>query len=1422
MEYRVLGPLEVSGPDGRITLEGRRERAVLAALIMARGEVLSTDRLLDAVWGDSPPRSAAKSVQNHVLRLRKVLGAEAIETREPGYCIAVEPGAIDASRFETLIRAGRVHSASGDHGAAIDSLRSALALWRGRPLQELEHYDDAVAEAARLGELHRTASEELVEAELACGRHGEAVAELEALVAVEPLRERRWAMLMLALYRSGRQADALRTYQRARTLLGDELGIEPGPELRALEVAVATQDPSLDLAARRNGDRPSGDDDGAFDPTAEPPYKGLVPFETEDADLFFGRDGVVGELVARLRTSRFLAVVGASGSGKSSVLRAGVVAAVRGGAFPGSSGWSTTIMTPTAQPERVRAQPRALDGHADAPALLVVDQFEELFTLCRDEVARRAFIASLVAAVDAPTPVTTVVIALRADFYGHCAAYPELRQLVEPNTCLLGPMDAPELMAAIDGPANVAELRLERGLGELIVRDVAHEPGALPLLSHALLETWKRRRGRTLTIEAYVATGGVDGAIATTAESVYEALDPAGQRIARAMFLRLTEPGDGTEDTRRRVALTELVTGGDADFAARILQRLADARLVTVDADGAEVAHEAVIREWPRLRGWLDDDREGLRIHRHVTYAARDWDAMRRDDAELYRGPRLATAREWLARDHDARLTEIETAFLAASVEREADEVQAREEHARAQARTNRRLRALLSGTAIALVVALIAGAFALRQTRRAHDEADTARAATERAAVDGILTASNTLRDENRYLESLLLLEADRIQPSDRTKGALMSALLAEPRLVSTLPVSSAGPIWPLGDGSVVMWTNGRLERWDVAKRAMTNRYRFRDFTAATMSAQGILAVAAHDGAVHFLDANGREVAPPIVLPSETPAWNLAFSPDGSEIATVLGRIAADNTVSPAASVRLFDVATGVERSLPLLGHSAAIGVAVFSPDGTRLITGGNDGRVVVYDTRTGALVATPLDVGSVVVSLAADPIRPRVAVGTGKVDLDVWDLDAGRRLASLAAPSAALGAYSPDGSVLAVDGSNAVHLYAADTLLPTDDRPFGAQSGSGWSVLGPDGRLYVTGRAGPVTVWDPTRDAGPLLTPVPGTPSYLFPMAGGRVVVAPDLEDSITLLDARTLAPLGSPLSPGAAPAVTPALPTTFAASYYDSHRIAVVNRAGVFQLFDVASRAPIGPSIDLGFPSAYAVFSRDLRTIAVGGRAGEVAIIDVAGDAPRLIHRNLATDMNLYVVSLEFDPQGRLYAADESHVYRFAHVRAQQPQVENLEAVARGSAGTAMGMDVTPDGRTIAVGHGGSVDLYDARTLQRLGPSIPSMNAPIAWLAYSRDGRYLVANDSSSNVRLIDTARRRTVGPVWSGLPGAGAVFNHDGRVVGTSTTTSGALLDVDPADWRAAACELAGRNLTAAEWHRYLPGQGPRRPTCAQYR
>ncbi|HEX5586730.1 MAG TPA: BTAD domain-containing putative transcriptional regulator [Acidimicrobiia bacterium] len=1593
MHYGVLGPLEVSGPDGPIGFEGRRERAVLAALVLARGAVVSTARLLDAVWGDAPPRSAAKTVQNHVLRLRKTLGSQAIETREPGYRLVVAPDDIDADRFERLIAVARVKTGAGDSAAALESYTAARALWRGRPFPELELDSVAGAEATRLTELAHGAAEEYVAAALACGRHAEMIPELEAQVSAEPLREHRWAMLMLALYRSGRQADALRTYQRARALLGEELGIEPGSELRTLEMQIATQDVRLDVAVRRgesgagvvtimsapctaqarelvgraggevvassddgivvtfasaiecvrialdiqdalrqerdgvrtgigihagepemdNGAMPidaieavasslrvhathgeivvsdlvrdlvDGRDDyvldemgvvdladgrvvvayGVFDalePPATngdlgPPYKGLAAFGPDDAEIFFGRSSVVDELVARLRSQDFVALVGPSGSGKSSVFGAGLVAAVRSGALPGSATWPTVLITPTGVPldalaaacatacdESSDVLQRALDSSPERfvdalrPCLarlpqgarftLVIDQFEELFTLCPDANARDRFVGAIVAAATAPGLPMTVAIAIRADFFGHCASFVGLRSALEHGTMLLAPMDVPELLAAIDGPAALNGLHLEPGLSELVIRDLDDEPGALPLLSHAMLETWRRRRRRTLTVDAYLDSGGVLGAIARTAEDAYSSFDPDEQQIARHIFLRLAHPGDGTEDTRRRVALDELIAAGREPATLRVLQELAAARLITLDQDSVEVAHEAVIREWPRLRDWIDQDREGIRIHRHLTYASRDWDVLERADAELYGGPRLAMAEEWRRQGGAEQLNDLEAAFLDGSVARADEEVRAQAARVRAQARANRRLRRLLVATSVALGIAFIAGIFAWAQRQEAGDEAAAAQRATTRATVDRILAASDQLGSESRYLRALLLVEADRIDPSPRTKGAMFSALLDDPQLVATLPVTipTFGRIWPTADGRyVIANVAGRLERWDVARRRLVERYAFRDVVAISGDPGHTLAVATADNRVRFIDDQGDVARVMLHIRGADKVRDIALSADGTRIAVVQRPLNDQRVEDVAGAVVLYDIATGDRLDFSIATHPLPVGVVAFSNDGALLASGSTDGLVTVQDIRTGAVVGQPINVGALVFSVALDPVRARVAVGSVNPNLQIWSYESGQQLASLESPIDGQGAYTPDGSVLAVSGSDAAHLYDADSLRPVAGAPvMRSQSGAGSVFITADGTLYTSGPSGPVTIWDSRRTASALFTAAADARSYLFPMVGGRLLAEPDLEDSVTLLDARTLRPVGAPLTPGPGTQVPGyVLPATFAASYDDSRRIAVVNRDGRFQLFDVATQRPLGTPLDLGYPTAYAVFSHDLRTIAVGGRAGEIAIIDVSTDQPRLVHRNLRSTMDSYVVGLAFDPGGDLYAADAAHLFRFSGVRTREPRSQDLAAIVRGANGLAAGMDLSADGRTLAISHNGSVQLYDTRTLQPTSAPIPATNAPIAWLAYSRDGRRIVVNDTAANVRLIDAAHHEAIGPLWTGLPGAGAVFSHDGRAIGTSTPTSGALLTVDPGTWRTKLCALAGRNLTRAEWHTYLSGEGARRKTCPNY-
>jgi len=425
----------------------------------------------------------------------------------------------------------------------------------------------------------------------------------------------------------------------------------------------------------------------------EAPFKGLQYFDVEDSFLFFGREALTRDLLEHIRDHQFLAVVGASGSGKSSVVRAGLVAALRG-----QPNWQIHVVTPTARPletlalkltsdsesvtaaktlrEDMRADPeclhlyarRLLPADSQARLLLVVDQFEELFTQCRDASEREAYITNLMTAAspqqDGPI---TVVLTLRADFYHHCMEYQALRTALEKYQKNIGTMTEAELRQAIEAPAAQAGWIFEPGLVDLMLRDVSDEPGALPLLSHALLATWGRRRGRTMTLAGYSDAGGVHGAIAKTAEQTYQRLSPEQRTIARNIFLRLTELGEGTQDTRRRASLDELVGNQqDRPPVDAVLKALADARLVTTGAEGAEVAHEALIREWPTLRLWLDEDREALRVHRHLTESAQSWEARGRDSGDLYRGTRLAQCTDW-AKNTTSALSPLEKEFITAS-----------------------------------------------------------------------------------------------------------------------------------------------------------------------------------------------------------------------------------------------------------------------------------------------------------------------------------------------------------------------------------------------------------------------------------------------------------------------------------------------------------------------------------------------------------------------------------------------------------------------------------------------------------------------------------------------------------------------------------------------------------------------------------
>jgi DNA-binding SARP family transcriptional activator len=460
LEFRILGPLTVRVNGTAVPLGGPKQRALLVLLLLSANRVVSRDRLIAELFAEQSVTSAEHALRNQVWRLHKALspvpaGEPRLVARPPGYLLRVEPGELDLERFEGLVADGRELLAAGDPAAAAERFRAAEALWEGRPLADLEFEPFARVEVERLEELRLAAVEERIDAELALRKQLALVSELEALAVEHPFRERFRAQLMLALYRSGRQAESLAVYRRTRALMNDELGLEPGSELQQLEHAILTQDPALEISA-----------DGAGRAAAPPrdvcPFKGLAPFEAEDAEFFFGRERLVEELAARIAEAPLLAIVGASGSGKSSLLRAGLL--------------------PTLEHESLVVRPgdpqiaELLDVLAGVPAarrVVAVDQFEELFAASVAEEDRRAFIDALAEAAWDPDRRVLVVIVLRADFFERLAPYVELADLVGPNHVLLGPMSNSELRRAIEGPAERAGLEAEPALVDMLVEEVS-------------------------------------------------------------------------------------------------------------------------------------------------------------------------------------------------------------------------------------------------------------------------------------------------------------------------------------------------------------------------------------------------------------------------------------------------------------------------------------------------------------------------------------------------------------------------------------------------------------------------------------------------------------------------------------------------------------------------------------------------------------------------------------------------------------------------------------------------------------------------------------------------------------------------------------------------------------------------------------
>ena len=934
----------------------------------------------------------------------------------------------------------------GEYDRAAYVSAEALALWRGPALRELEGWDAGRIEAGRLDELRLDAEEVRLDAALRIGHHREVLAEAQARAAEAPFRERRWALLALAQYQAGRQGDALRTLHQARTVLVAQLGIEPGPDLVALEQAILRQDPSLVAAA------------ALPEPGTVCPYLGLVPYDIADADGFFGREREIRTCLGRLTAVGVIMVVGPSGSGKSSLVRAGVAATLQ------RDGRRVFVITPGAKPmDALTALP-----HSGPAPVLVVDQCEEAITLCDDPAAQAMFFAALTAHAQRGP----LVVALRADRLGELSVHPDFVQVVEPGLHLLSAMGEGDLRAAIEGPARQVGLLLEPGLVDLLVREVEGQPGALPLLSHALHQTWQRREGRTLTVEGYRATGGIKGAVAQSAEEIYHRV-PAEQRpLLRDLLLRLVTPTPEGEAVRSRVPRRTVASDAAHE---RIVDMLVQARLVTSDDDTVELAHESLTRAWPRLQSWLDDDVEGQRIFRHLSLSADAWDGMGRPISELYRGVRLAQALEWQRRAHPD-LTPGEGAFLEASAQRERAEAATAEQRFRHQKRQNRRLRGLLAGAAVLLAFAIVAGLLAMRQGDRADRAAVLAEGEAERADQAAVLAEGEAARAD----QAAVLAEGEAERADRAAVAADARRVGAQAQLVEDI------------DHSLLLAVEGvRLDdSADTRSNLLAALSRSPELIASTridgpaISAEvspdgSIVGVGKAYGSVSFYDASSGEL---VGSYDEVPVWKFEFHPGGGPLAFSAQPDYSAGTPLDPQSVRLVDPSTLRDQPVQLGGipESASVSAPHYSADGRFLGAAfessvvGADSSVVVWDMAAPQQPVLHFEVPGAGYELDLSPDGSVLYLGhADPPSVTAYEVATGRALESVST-NAALLEVSPDGSALAAASGREVVLLDAGTLAerrrlqgPTDQVEVISFSPSGALLAaGSDDRT--------ATVWD------------------------------------------------------------------------------------------------------------------------------------------------------------------------------------------------------------------------------------------------------------------------------------------------------------------------------------------------------------
>jgi DNA-binding SARP family transcriptional activator/WD40 repeat protein len=1211
------------------------------------------------------------------------------------------------------------------------------------------------------------------------------------------------------------------------------------------------------------------------------PYVGLRSFQESDASVFFGRDRLVKAMLARLAEpgveGSLIAVVGASGSGKSSIVHAGLVSALREGGVGDSVDWFIARMTPGDDPfsacrtalEAVAVRPldefdeaRACGGDvltrcaaaalpADSTLLLIVDQFEELFSPAVRPHDCSEFVDMITAAVTASSGAVRVVLTLRADFYDRPLLYPRFAPLVQRcHVVVTAPIDD-DLVAAIEGPAELVGLDFEPGLVRVLVRDFERNR-SLPLLQHALVELGDRRDSNRLTVSAYEAMGGIEGGLARRAEAVYADCPHDERALARQLFTRLVNVGEGTGDTRRRVQRREL--DGLADSSAAVddvLERFGAARLLTFDRDPqsrqptVEIAHEALIGTWDRLAVWIDDDRDALVLVRHVGTAAQAWVDSGRDDAELYRGARLDSVAAWAAA-HPDELGSIESEFVTASEALAAQEAAERTARADEQRRHHRRLRRLTIAACCAAVLALAAGSVAMVQSRRAEDRRAEAGAAEADARDQAALAVdarevADVARDEAEIARAvsdvdrlvaqvaadaetiparalLLAAAAYDLSPSPTTAGAMQSAIVAQPPgFAGFIPTEGETSQVQIGGSVIVRQTDDSVEIIDRQSRAITAEIPDpTQNTRVALSADDVVLGLAGP-TVRVFDVGDASLVTELVRP--VAATYVDFDP------TNRSRLAIGYEDGHAEIVAW---ESGVVET-QLAAQGDLVRVVEFSPDGrfVATATGSRESAVRIWDATTGLPTSTNLG-----------------GVGTALYHADLAFDRAGTRLASVDRGGVGRVWSVPDGALLA----RTERTYGVESLYSLEfesDDVIVASGPSGvlrrWSSVDGTDLGSIEPHAGLVTsiALDPARETllvggaelalFELSGNTPGHSVDVFPAEiaalvppGGAVTSSISTDgDTVALLTggevwvwdrtattgaarrvpaAASGVPLNASLSPDGSLLVVPYLDYGLGTTkivVFDAATIGVIDRLD----------SPRGPVVavspdnrllaitDISYPSEPKLFVHDLKT---GERTSLVDDLDAVTD-------DVDPLRGAWVTSLAFSPDSRRFGAAN---HRGAGMIWDTATMEPVGEPLGSGAGDVLDLEFGVSGDVIAVTSASNeITLLDVTSRDPIAPIMQSPSGLGIGLAMSPDRTQLLSG-GSDGIQLWDVAGGSSIGrPYPVSTPLGPAMQWLDAVSFAVVTDRGVETWTTDPDDWRAHVCELAGRSLSDDEWAQF---------------